>query len=121
MAEREPNGKNAKRQVTRLTAASVAMSAMLVLGGVAPAMAQTQNGSTSCASTHRQGLQSQLTATAPSGALTSHFYNSTGYNPVFYGNALHTSWNGLTSSGSWTIYSPYDLIAASGFCAPKPS
>ena len=110
-----------KKRTGRLIIASAAASVALVLGTVAPAMANTVNSNTACASTHRQGLQSQLTATAPSGALTSHYYSSTGYNPVFYGTSLKTSWNGTTSSGAWTIYSPYNLIKANGFCALKPS
>lgn len=104
----------------RIAIAAAAATVFLVLGAVTPAAATTQSGSTSCNSSQRQGLKSQLTATAPSTALTSHFYNSTGYNPTFTGTAIKTSWNGLTSSGSWQIYSPYNLIAAYGFCSTKP-
>lgn len=93
---------------------------MLVVGTVTPALAQTVNGSTTCTSTQRQALRSQLTATAPSTALTSHYYSSTGYNPTFTGTSVKTSWNGTTSSGSWQVYSPYNLITAAGFCAAKP-
>lgn len=104
----------------RLVFATAAATAALVLGTSTPATAGTQSGSTTCTSSQRQGLQSQLTATAPSTALTSHYYHSTGYNPTFTGTSLKTSWNGLTSSGSWEIYSPYTLITAYGFCSPKP-
>lgn len=109
-----------KKHRARVAIATAAATAMLVLGTVVPATADTRNGSTTCTSSQRQGLQSQLTATAPSTALTSHYYNSTGYNPTFTGNTLKTSWNGLTSSGSWQIYSPYNLITAYGFCSAKP-
>lgn len=101
--------------------AVAALACSLVLAGSLPAMAQSVPGSTTCASTHRQGIDSKLTVTAPSSAGSSHYYNSTGNYFTFTGTTTKRSYNGLTSSGAWNVASDYNVVSATGFCALKPS
>lgn len=115
----ETKGEGMKRRTLSLAAAAVAGA--LVLAGSLPAMAQPWPGSTTCANTHRQGIDSKLGVSAPSNGKSSHYYNSTGHHVEFTGTSSKRSYNGLTSSGAWNVYSDHNVSSAVGFCALKPS
>lgn len=110
-----------KKRILANSVAVVIFAAALVFGSSIAASAETRTGYTACLSTQTANLKSSVTATAPSNAPSSHFYNSSGRYRTFTGPALKTSTNATNAGGTgWQISSPYALSNGYQACGPNP-
>lgn len=103
----------------KVKAAAAAVAVVALFGiGTMPASAQTIGGSTSCASTQQQGVQSALSSNGTTTTVTVHSY-ANGREYALTGFGTKSSSNPGVSSGGWSAYSSRTLAWANGYCMPK--
>lgn len=120
--------KRRSHRTWRAVGAGLAVSALVVVGGVQAANAKSYSGSHSCSSSQRVWLDTRI-GTLSGGGTTStktlHEHSYGGYSSVaFYGIGIKTSYSGLSSYSSWTattsIPTTAELIHIEDGCAAKP-